>query len=100
MLLHYFFFSSRRRHTRSLCEWSSDVCSSDLPAIGAQSLQMPTISAVGGNRGGNGGHLQRLRTDYGVCTILPSPPQSVRNRCKCPPFPPLFPPTAARRKCH
>src|SRR5260221_6481330 len=28
-----FFFSSRRRHTRSLCDWSSDVCSSDLCAI-------------------------------------------------------------------
>src|SRR5438034_438089 len=27
----YFFFSSRRRHTRSLCDLSSDVCSSDLP---------------------------------------------------------------------
>src|SRR5215211_8639490 len=27
-----FFFSSRRRHTRSLCDWSSDVCSSDLAA--------------------------------------------------------------------
>src|SRR5204863_7177410 len=27
---HYFFFSSRRRHTRSLRDWSSDVCSSDL----------------------------------------------------------------------
>src|SRR5260221_4670529 len=27
----FFFFSSRRRHTRSLCDWSSDVCSSDLP---------------------------------------------------------------------
>src|SRR5690349_23545268 len=26
----YFFFSSRRRHTRSLRDWSSDVCSSDL----------------------------------------------------------------------
>src|ERR687894_1738639 len=26
------FFSSRRRHTRSLCDWSSDVCSSDLGA--------------------------------------------------------------------
>src|SRR5260221_5025339 len=26
----WFFFSSRRRHTRSLCDWSSDVCSSDL----------------------------------------------------------------------
>ena len=25
-----FFFSSRRRHTRLLCDWSSDVCSSDL----------------------------------------------------------------------
>src|SRR5260221_288520 len=25
-----FLFSSRRRHTRSLCDWSSDVCSSDL----------------------------------------------------------------------
>src|SRR5882672_2013063 len=24
----WFFFSSRRRHTRSLCDWSSDVCSS------------------------------------------------------------------------
>src|SRR5438034_3594766 len=28
-----FFFSSRRRHTRSLCDWSSDVCSSDLDAV-------------------------------------------------------------------
>src|SRR5215469_12519343 len=27
---HFFFFSSRRRHTRSLRDWSSDVCSSDL----------------------------------------------------------------------
>src|SRR5436190_8399242 len=27
-----FFFSSRRRHTSSLCDWSSDVCSSDLAA--------------------------------------------------------------------
>src|SRR5216683_1755908 len=28
----YFFFSSRRRHTRSDRDWSSDVCSSDLIA--------------------------------------------------------------------
>src|SRR5258706_5650686 len=27
-----FFFSSRRRHTRLVSDWSSDVCSSDLPA--------------------------------------------------------------------
>src|SRR2546430_8395729 len=28
----FFFFSSRRRHTRFDCDWSSDVCSSDLGA--------------------------------------------------------------------
>src|SRR5260370_14594255 len=38
----FFFFSSRRRHTRFKCDWSSDVCSSDLTtaanlrAMGAQ----------------------------------------------------------------
>src|SRR5438034_6050400 len=31
----FFFFSSRRRHTRSLCDWSSDVCSSDLDEEGS-----------------------------------------------------------------
>src|SRR5260370_294579 len=30
MFLFSFFFSSRRRHTRFKCDWSSDVCSSDL----------------------------------------------------------------------
>src|SRR5438067_10529197 len=30
-LRYIFFFSSRRRHTRSKRDWSSDVCSSDLP---------------------------------------------------------------------
>src|SRR2546422_3907350 len=29
---HFFFFSSRRRHTRCSRDWSSDVCSSDLPS--------------------------------------------------------------------
>src|SRR5439155_15586700 len=29
----YFFFSSRRRHTRWPRDWSSDVCSSDLPNL-------------------------------------------------------------------
>src|SRR2546430_5084367 len=29
------FFSSRRRHTRFDCDWSSDVCSSDLSPRGA-----------------------------------------------------------------
>src|SRR6266581_8240395 len=30
----FFFFSSRRRHTRWTGDWSSDVCSSDLDAQG------------------------------------------------------------------
>src|SRR5687768_17972079 len=29
----FFFFSSRRRHTRCSRDWSSDVCSSDLPVL-------------------------------------------------------------------
>src|SRR5437868_15338370 len=32
-----FFFSSRRRHTRSKRDWSSDVCSSDLAAAPGES---------------------------------------------------------------
>src|SRR5206468_9105537 len=32
----FFFFSSRRRHTRSDRDWSSDVCSSDLPIYAVQ----------------------------------------------------------------
>src|SRR2546422_3085250 len=31
LLTSFFFFSSRRRHTRCSRDWSSDVCSSDLP---------------------------------------------------------------------
>src|SRR5262245_62687882 len=43
----FFFFSSRRRHTRCLSDWSSDVCSSDLTLSrdGAASLRCePTIA--------------------------------------------------------
>src|SRR5574337_1685870 len=32
----FFFFSSRRRHTRISGDWSSDVCSSDLPSGSSQ----------------------------------------------------------------
>src|SRR5256885_11954932 len=39
----FFFFSSRRRHTRLQGDWSSDVCSSDLPA-GACNFAVPLSS--------------------------------------------------------
>src|SRR2546430_9895634 len=43
VVLFFFFFSSRRRHTRFDCDWSSDVCSSDLflLAILASRLREP-----------------------------------------------------------
>src|SRR5215211_2364808 len=41
----FFFFSSRRRHTRSLCDWSSDVCSSDLAGgVGTALLQLGKLA--------------------------------------------------------
>src|SRR5437879_5771896 len=42
MCFHCFFFSSRRRHTRYIGDWSSDVCSSDLELVG---LGLPTNSS-------------------------------------------------------
>src|SRR5438309_535552 len=44
-----FFFSSRRRHTRWNCDWSSDVCSSDLPALVGAAVQL-----CGDGRAGSG----------------------------------------------
>src|SRR5260370_8326825 len=39
VLVVVFFFSSRRRHTRFKCDWSSDVCSSDLSAANTSRCQ-------------------------------------------------------------
>src|SRR5256886_8547218 len=44
VFLGVFFFSSRRRHTRFDCDWSSDVCSSDL--IGDRFLPDKAIDLV------------------------------------------------------
>src|SRR5688500_19703941 len=42
IFIFYFFFSSRRRHTRLQGDWSSDVCSSDLaPQVWALGLRNP-----------------------------------------------------------
>src|SRR5437879_13696709 len=43
-----FFFSSRRRHTRYIGDWSSDVCSSDLgPMFGAGPVEPGQIVLTG-----------------------------------------------------
>src|SRR2546427_2170375 len=44
LCLFFFFFSSRRRHTRFDCDWSSDVCSSDL-AVNCGALSEALINA-------------------------------------------------------
>src|SRR3989449_7598072 len=48
----FFFFSSRRRHTRCSRDWSSDVCSSDLVSGGAG-----VLAARGGGRSAGAGAL-------------------------------------------
>src|SRR5699024_12158525 len=62
-----FFLSSRRRHTRSKRDWSSDVCSSDLPLlrIDFASHQDKTGAERRGGPGkdGEGAKRQRLLDD-------------------------------------
>src|SRR6266571_2110613 len=44
-----FFFSSRRRHTRLTCDWSSDVCSSDLASkFAVEQLLLPVRNVLEG----------------------------------------------------
>src|SRR2546429_5575046 len=59
-----FFFSSRRRHTRCSRDWSSDVCSSDLPVITCQ-LALPMIEeTVGRDKLGAGWDTLLARTKF------------------------------------
>src|SRR3712207_8082739 len=44
MCLIFFFFSSRRRHTRYWRDWSSDVCSSDLPIFSSRSFMVSGLT--------------------------------------------------------
>src|SRR6266481_3405905 len=47
-----FFFSSRRRHTRWNCDWSSDVCSSDLTraaGVGVVGIRVLAGGALSGS---------------------------------------------------
>src|SRR5260221_5681008 len=41
-----FFFASRRRHTRSLCDWSSDVCSSDLEETKSSTKRLAELFGI------------------------------------------------------
>src|SRR5437762_3975076 len=68
----FFFFSSRRRHTRYIGDWSSDVCSSDLhekthiASIASRSSVVPNsgLADLGSREGG-------LRTIRNACLRTP-----------------------------
>src|SRR5207248_4711952 len=75
LMLRLFFFSSRRRHTRSYGDWSSDVCSSDLVAdcaeaapgrrVRARKRRIATALVLGvadGQHGTRMGHLDDARS--------------------------------------
>ena len=42
----FFFFSSRRRHTRLVRDWSSDVCSSDLTSDDKKQIVQNQIQKI------------------------------------------------------
>src|SRR6266850_8415525 len=60
----FFFFSSRRRHTRLQGDWSSDVCSSDLhpPATARCHHRVGSLSTMPrtGRRPGSGGTGEKI----------------------------------------
>src|SRR2546430_5119455 len=60
LLLFVFFFSSRRRHTRFDCDWSSDVCSSDLVLPVAAAGDSITLFTVPCDMRLYGAHLRSL----------------------------------------
>src|SRR5438309_7575534 len=50
----FFFFSSRRRHTRWNCDWSSDVCSSDLAKPQEGLMAIKNVGVIGCGLMGSG----------------------------------------------
>src|SRR5437764_13556567 len=58
----FFFFSSRRRHTRYIDDWSSDVCSSDLQQ--AECGGAETAAEAEGDPGDDGGGRARVDADH------------------------------------
>src|SRR2546430_8196845 len=73
---HYvFFFSSRRRHTRFDCDWSSDVCSSDLQYMArliGEFARDGLVNIVGGCCGTTPDHIAAI-----AAAVAPHKPRTV-----------------------
>src|SRR5437763_16608782 len=80
----FFFFSSRRRHTRYIGDWSSDVCSSDLPPL--RRLRARRTRPRAGTARPSGG-----RTSTDICSAARKPARRggrseerrVGKECRC-----------------
>src|SRR5690349_23425431 len=86
-ILFCFFFSSRRRHTRSLRDWSSDVCSSDLKIRfmfgGKASVPLVVRLPGGSGTGAAAQHSQSLEAWFahvpGLKVVQPSTPHDAKG---------------------
>src|SRR5689334_24185816 len=79
MSFNFFFFSSRRRHTRWNCDWSSDVCSSDLDAHGRLRQEWLVTNGLGGYASGTISGAVSWRYHGLLIAALPSPLGRVRS---------------------
>src|SRR5947199_4718884 len=76
-----FFFSSRRRHTRCLSDWSSDVCSSDLRAIEVDTAELHRAAEPPDELSArNFGVVERNRQDRSFAAGLTADPMSLECR--------------------
>src|SRR6266480_7051188 len=90
-----FFFSSRRRHTRLTCDWSSDVCSSDLAARRARAQREGRgesrlyarlrAGARGGEIGSRGARARRSRLPRSNGWRIDLSRRGAGRRCAVPP---------------
>src|SRR3546814_9178355 len=94
-LFGFFFFSSRRRHTRwRISDWSSDVCSSDLlfapitpPGITLVVYQLPTLPPYRATQGGGTWGVTENPRDTTLPYVLPKPSGQNKNSAQGPRYP-------------
>src|SRR6267142_5390271 len=65
----FFFFSSRRRHTRLTCDWSPDVCSSDLGTAVTEIVPFDDASILEQLHGAIDGRDRNAVVDRGAASI-------------------------------
>src|SRR5256886_11517171 len=71
----FFFFSSRRRHTRFDCDWSSDVCSSDL-ALRVDKLTIASLEVT------LGAYLRAAWDEIPTIRMIRATPQVLKRRAE------------------